>query len=328
MRLTALDIPESPTEVASWLDRHLTGTELADLVAGLTAFQGEPQGDLSLEELLGEQRDAVLKRGLGALSKDSLQKLLTHPGLLLPLQELVLLEGGNYWEHLAQSDEMQRARQAGWQALTTALDGDAATSRGEASQGSIADSSTTTAETPPASSPAEASQPRRSSWWANLVTVAAIALFAFLGWQQYQSNRLVHRGWNRAEVFAATDLSPAEYLHHVARAAEEWQGFEPADSDAMQRRLGEILSGCDRLIDADHMPLAEADREWLRERCRVWSDGFREDLAALQAGTPLSDVHESANARLDKLISALHQRAETVQLGARFLSRPRPSRRV
>ncbi len=45
--------------------------------------------------------EAVLTLGLSALAAPSLRLLLTHPGLLPHRQELVLIEGGPYWQQVA-----------------------------------------------------------------------------------------------------------------------------------------------------------------------------------------------------------------------------------
>src|SRR5262249_50268549 len=42
-------------------------------------------------------------RGLGALPRSRLEELLQQPALLLQLQELLLCEGGTYWERLSGS---------------------------------------------------------------------------------------------------------------------------------------------------------------------------------------------------------------------------------
>ena len=98
MRLHALEIPDDPAELPGWLERQLTGLDLAALVAELEAVHGPGAVPTpTLPDLLGERRDAVLSGGLGVLPTDSLRPLLRHPELLLELQELVLHVGTNEW---------------------------------------------------------------------------------------------------------------------------------------------------------------------------------------------------------------------------------------
>src|SRR5262245_17287775 len=102
MSLHAMEIPDDPAQLPGWLEGHLLGLGLAELVAGLTAVHGAARrGGPSLEEVLGQRRQAVLTGGLRELPRDALRQLLLHPQLLLELQELVLTEGTGYWDRPA-----------------------------------------------------------------------------------------------------------------------------------------------------------------------------------------------------------------------------------
>jgi hypothetical protein len=103
----ALTIPEDPAEAAGWLERHLVGARLNRLVAELAAVHSETANrPVYLAPILrGPRRDAVLDRGLAELSQRRIVALLTHPRLLLDLQELVLSAGRRYWDEVRPYDD-------------------------------------------------------------------------------------------------------------------------------------------------------------------------------------------------------------------------------
>jgi hypothetical protein len=107
MKLIALEIPDDAADLAGWLDGHLVGLDLSALVAELETIGrlGERPATppLSLETILGKEREVVLARGLASLSQDRLRQLLRHPRLLLDLQELIRSSGRPYWHRRAGS---------------------------------------------------------------------------------------------------------------------------------------------------------------------------------------------------------------------------------
>ena len=103
MILEILDMPEEPRELAAWLDRHLASDGLAAIVDDLSAVHAAPAELCSVEqarEWLGDAAPLVLANGLGAIGDERIKQLLVRPSLLPALQELVMLEGGPYWDNL------------------------------------------------------------------------------------------------------------------------------------------------------------------------------------------------------------------------------------
>ncbi len=99
----SLDMPEGVAEKAAWLDRQLVSEDLAAIVDELSAIHGAADEDLSAEEgraWLGQDAEKVLSFGLSGLSQGRLREVLRRPSLLLAIQEIVLLEGGSYWDRL------------------------------------------------------------------------------------------------------------------------------------------------------------------------------------------------------------------------------------
>ncbi len=117
MTLRVLDIPPDPQELAEWLEHQVVDFRLGELVKELTdlrtalleawpslrAEHANSDGELSatsLPALLGDYRGAVLAKGLAVLPADRLRALLRQPLLLLELQRLVFVQGGDYWEQV------------------------------------------------------------------------------------------------------------------------------------------------------------------------------------------------------------------------------------
>ena len=97
MKLHVMQIPDDSAALAGWLADQLVSPHLGDLVAELRAVHGKSPAGPDLNRLLGANKQQVLQGGLEGLPQATLSHLLTHPDLLLELQELVLTEGGVYW---------------------------------------------------------------------------------------------------------------------------------------------------------------------------------------------------------------------------------------
>jgi hypothetical protein len=117
--LEVLDIPEAPADLGSWLDRLVVSPDLAGAVDDLAAIHGATEESPSVEaarEWLGRDIDAVLERGLGAVENARLRGLLVRPALLPAIQELVFVDGGEYWNRLVEESSdatpVPRATQA------------------------------------------------------------------------------------------------------------------------------------------------------------------------------------------------------------------------
>jgi hypothetical protein len=293
MRLPALDIPDDPTALPGWLERHLVGRELATLVAELSAVHGPKfSGNITLEEWLGGRSDAVLADGLTILPGDRLRQLLLQPDLLLDLQELVLVSGGDHWERLGRrSPEIRDAVERGHTQLA-AITG------------------TRAVET--------ALKPRRRAGrtvrWAVFFAVAASLLAAIMTWQRVPNqtpNETVQAnwGWNRPGALPQK-LTRAAYLNQLADAASEWRKQRPGVPLALARRIAEFRQGCSVLILSEHPPLPPDDRKWLVEKCREWAAKIDRHLADLEAGKDPGVVRDEVDATAEKLIQALHLRAK------------------
>lgn len=300
-----LDIPDDEAALAGWLDEQVAADDLHELIAELAAVHAAngPRGSTpqAAAEWLGESLPDVLSRGTAALPRPRLGELLRSPWLLAGLQELVFMEGGDYWNNLAlrgtpapafsSADVLERA------AKQTAPEG-GARPRGPA------------AARPMAVPPSPRSQSRLP------VAVAAVAaglLVAVAGWSLLRPGLPEPVwGWNRPDALTAA-AGPDAYLEQLARAADEWSAAAPTTERQLAARLGDLLVGCDRLIAAPHKPLEPADRDWLVERCRAWREKIAGHVAALETSHDVAAVRRDADATVEKLVKAIRSRAAEIR---------------
>ena len=100
MNLIALDLPDEIIDWTPWLEQHLVGVHLRDLVQQLEAIQATPNQPMKLDTVLANNLDAVLLNGLNALDERQVVTLVRYPRLLIELQQLVLERGGEYWSSI------------------------------------------------------------------------------------------------------------------------------------------------------------------------------------------------------------------------------------
>lgn len=323
MSLLAFEIPEKPAQIANWLERHVVDVRLSALVAELAAVNGRDEGvKMSMERSLDTLMSEVLTSGLSVLGHDRLRWFLQYPEWLFELQERVFVDGGPYWDHVADETRMASADalQAGWELLKL---------------------HTTTAARPTRPTPPEpiprpvpptvTKEVSNFDWYAILpyvLTVAATILVVLgLEWTVFRANPVVEPklagdpidpppaapaawGWNRSDALdAQTDR---EYLVTLANSADEWFKKRPETPADVAQRIHSFRAGCSRLLLAEHRLLAPDDRTWLEERCRAWADQLDDQLARLEAGEDARSVRNSTDQTITKLVIALRNRAESV----------------
>jgi hypothetical protein len=254
---------------------------------------------------VGEQLAHVLVSGLRVLRPDLLRRFLVQPGLLLDLQERVVIEGGPYWERVAQlSPEMENLIERGWHGISEKL-GNAAT-----------DTPAATDDEPPATVPL---RPRSASWFTrpwlvSLATAAAVLLGVFV-YQHYhqpaQPEVATAWGWNRSDALPR-DVPAQAYLNRLADEANEWFAQRPEGNDAvaLAQRLAEMREGCSVLILSQHHPLDETTSKELVERCKKWAGQFDQQLTALEGGAKPEAVREQTDNTVRTLIKWLRNEAE------------------
>jgi hypothetical protein len=287
MKLHLQDSPQEPRELAAWLDSQVAGPHLGELAQELAALAGsEGKTGLTLDEVLGTDLAPVLSGGLATLSAEKLRELLRRPRLLLELQERVLSAGAPYWDaQLGRSPELARAGVRSRRRFQRHL-----------------------------ASVARARQPLRVKLRPVFVLAAAavVTIAAVIGWET-----LLRRpdpgvwGWLRPGVLTA-NVSAPQYFLGLAAAAEEWDKQQRESTQDLARRLLELRAGCSALIAAPHVALADADRAWLRERCRAWAADVDKLVLELDGGAAAPEVSARADALVSRLAGVLRDRARQV----------------
>ena len=258
MRVIALDIPEEPEAIAAWLEQQMLTGDLLDLVTELEVIHGPPAERYRIEDVLGDQADNVLERGLATLSNESLRQLLTQPRLLFELQEYLLLEKATYWRDRLADADTQRAVAATKQHLLRKISGKKV-------------------EPPPASS-------QSSAVWKAVLALAA-CLFIALG-IGYWANRPptpqppVAWGWLNDDAIP-DDTSASEYLLKLADGGQQFFNKDPDDPAAFRQRVKEFRDGCQRLKNSTHSPLSKDDAQLLVGRCQRWLNELDEHLKVM-----------------------------------------------
>lgn len=285
MNLAALEIPETTDELAPWLERHLLGSDLLDVVALLEAFRLQTDDSQSLAAICGTRLPAVLSQGLTALSPEQLRELLRHPRRLIELQQLILVDGADYWTSPAFAAVDEQTTTGNWGRLKPAL----ATGRQP--------------QKVPAAVGADIRR-RKSTWW--LTAVAAMVAIGIGVLQPWKSSGW---GWDAPGVLAV-NLPADAYLEHLATRADEYFQRPRESREQLKRTVGEFRHSCDTLIKSEHPQLAEADRGWLRERCGAWAKKLDGHLAELEKTGDVAQVRTQADGTIRTLIQKLRERAK------------------
>jgi hypothetical protein len=279
MTCVVLTIPDNPQQLASWLEDALTGHDLARVVRELTLLQGrelEPLRPGELAEVLGPDQTQILNAGLQQIPLSRIRQLTARPELLPELQELLLLEGSDYWQ--------QRWQQ---QALPKSV--------GE---------QVTRAPAAKTSTPAVA--------WLVTLAAAIMLMVGYINWPQ-STTTVAQWGWNSPQLLTA-DRSASEHLAAIATAGEEWFQKKPANAAELKQRISELKQGCERLIAAQHSQLQPADEKWLKDKCQAWLDKINSQLTALQDESKVPAVQQEMDAIVTKLVDTLRKKSQELQV--------------
>ncbi|WP_339744967.1 hypothetical protein [uncultured Rubinisphaera sp.] len=320
MSIVIMDIPDSKEELGPWLDRKIVDCQLGQFVKELEFIADDfnPPGYSpdSLQEILGSDRDAVLDRGLKSLNYDQCAAFLANPQMLLELQELVLIEGGNYWQNILDQAELPLSSPP---------------------RQNKTKSDSSSAPKVHVLKPIEESPKRSKMPW--IISIAALGLLAIVAYQ-YQvhvanpANNIVENpndqksdinpdknspaptmlasnwGWDSPDAFNDS-LPPDDYLHELADAAGAWFNKRPDSTNDLKQRLAEFRHGCETLLTAKHTALSEDDREWLRTNCKKWAGEIDQMLTVVES-KDISEVQKQADQTVNQLIREIRLKADEV----------------
>ena len=278
MTILITTIPDDPKEWAGWLEQHLVGLSLRDLIDELRLLPGSTSTPLS--SLLNEKHLSEVRiSGLSALNVNQIRSLFGSPESLLELQEDILFNGGQYWSSLPTAVDLKQATERVRLTLTNAIPQDERTTL------------------PPERQPGGRS---RGKFLIAIVSTAAILLIGVFTWRMQPAGSGSVLG--TPGLLASDVNSSSEYLNRIAEAGNEWFEQNPRDSDELVRLLKNVSSDCQILIDADHKLLSPAERNWFVGKCENWKREFDATLASLQSGRL---TFEAARAESDKTMMKL-----------------------
>jgi hypothetical protein len=286
MSLIVPTIPDDAAQLAPWLERQLVGLDLVRLVGELHAIHKPAAREQApVTDLLAGHLDRIYTQGLGGVPRKVLRHLLTHPGLLLQLQELILENGGPFWDECGHDyDAMNTHVESGRHRLGT-LVRTILPQRTERASRSV---------------------------WLPILAMAAVVLIGLVSWNLLRptpQSAGATWGWDKPGALAK-NVSREVYLNGLADSAQEWFNKRPDTAVDLGRRIAQFRQGCTTLLLSEHAPLNEKDREWLTERCRKWATKLDAHLADLEAGKDVAAVRQQSDETVNQLIKALRGRAE------------------
>lgn len=312
--MRAIEIPETREQQIAWLEAELLGTGLHVLAAELEAVHSDSSDCLTLNE---ETIFAVRERGLVVLSEEQLRGLLVNGHELLKLQSDVLQNGGAYWSNVRPPADSPVPARFENQTATVSRKTDRhgsqlATNILWATVGSLATAAALllfanpfAAQPTVAPKVAETETPVDDQVENLAVEMAAPAQRPVWGFEKFALNVV------SSEENLDPPLSREAYLRELATAAGAWKNKRPDNSRDLAQRIGEFRMGCSAILLAEHGPLMEADRVWLRERCRSWASALDRHLADVEMNTPVEQVIGEVDSTVTKIAAALLGRADT-----------------
>ncbi len=117
-------------------------------------------------------------------------------------------------------------------------------------------------------------------------------------------------GWNKPDAFPQ-DLARGAYLDRIAAGAEEWVSQPQKNEAELADRIAEFRRGCTKLLYAEHRPLTDRDKAWLREKCHQWKETVQTTLSDLEEGhTSPEKAREMMKQAVEGIVRELHTRAK------------------
>ena len=294
MNLRLFSIPDDPADWPVWLEREIVGMNLVELVHELPVFvEPSDEPEVTIDAFLGSRREDVLQSGLAVLSHQEIGRLFRQPSLLFDLQELVLSEGGSYWNAVPLEDAQQQFLARNSETILRQI------------SGSQDDTTLSRSVTQPTSPAAGSTTRRRFVRW--VVSVAAMLGLVLLAWRKFSP---APWGFDRA-LASSSGMSEPQFLNHCADVVEQdWKTRDLSSPSELSNALREFRDGCNRMIATEHAQLSEANQVWFRERCTLWRDRVIGEMDKLAKDpSQYSEVKANANDVIAKLGVALRTRA-------------------
>ncbi len=288
MKIHVFSIPQTRPSLIQWIESHVVGVNLRDLVDELQALHGTQSEDDrpdDLQSICGDHLTEVLSSGLNALTDQQISQVLQNPFTLLELQELAFVEGSEYWAQLASDGTAGR--------MATSMQADVISCLGPLeSRTNPGQSSVTNPELElPLLETVQEPMPvacvagktvragSQSRWIAAVVTAAAILLLAVTQWPSSS----VNDGWgfSRPQLLTA-NVSEQEFFVSLSGAAQDWFKLDHSTPASLEANLAALSNSCQTLLDAPLPQLSSQSRQWVHGKCRTWKTTVDQHLVALR----------------------------------------------
>lgn len=290
-------LPDSASELASWLEAKIFSDELGELIAELFVVNQLDSLAVDIPVVVsdGLERSVVID-GFSSLNRNELGYFLRNPYRLLVVQELILIEQPEHWASKFYH-RSQEAIQSEWKTIKREI-----ASETPASEHSIPEQrpKITTSKNRP-------SRLRRKRSWATLAISATIVAAMAIGFWFIRESLETSPdwGWNDTAIFAL-ELDEADYFRLLAREADDWY-----DLPKTEKSLRQLVASCDHLIGGNHASLTPNAKAWLVEKCEAW----KESLVRLESDqSDLNDQRrfEEVDGVVKKLVAALQRKADEI----------------
>lgn len=288
MSLAITTMPDNPKDWPLWLEAQLVGDRLGEVVAELSVFQ-QPSTAISLSEVIGKNQADVLAKGLCVLSPDQIRQIIAHPKLLFALQELVLIEGCDYWQKQPVSFESLYLVEKQWHTIT------------EKTSSAIVTLAATK------------SDKRRANPWLVAFATAASVLAAVIVFDQLRVKETpqvaaIQWGWSKPDALP-NNADAKEYYTAMANAGAQWGDQRPENSRDLARRISEFRQGCSTLLLAEHKPLNPQQKKDLIDRCHNWAKKLDDALAKLESEANVENIRSDVDSIVRGLVEYLTSEA-------------------
>ncbi len=111
MTLHLEQVPFDSARLPAWLERHLVGDHLGELIEELVAVR-PLQSPLDFDRWFAPFKEHILSAGLSRVPRKALRQLLADPPALRKLQAAVLIGGGGFWDDVPRSKGFHRRLKA------------------------------------------------------------------------------------------------------------------------------------------------------------------------------------------------------------------------
>src|SRR6185437_6595880 len=217
--LRTMTVPDDPAELPRWLERRVMapdfGLFIAELQAHFPAAENAP-----CQPPFNRWLPIALSEGFDSIPLNALSQLLRHPAELAAVQERIVVDGGAYWDQIAeQSDELVEAVESGRQSLDRIFAANTTSTRGKRS--SPPKSSTAMKATP--SGALKRGYGRGYKTWAYVSTGIAACLVVALGLLAFREpaetrvpKSQIAWGWGKPSGLATEQNDSKSYLNKLA----------------------------------------------------------------------------------------------------------------